>query len=201
MNLPRLAALSGILAVAAVAFQQARSAAQPVKEARPAKDAAGDDFAVRYARAHLRVAELTLQKAQDMNRRVPQTLAKGIVEQFSDDVEFAKAQVESATRSGTSDTFTLWLRRAELDLVARESRLKSATEANQRVKGAFSPIDLERLRAGIELAKLRVVRAQSLANAPPEAKLQWQIEMISEGLNRIDEMVSLSLQNRLAEFF
>jgi hypothetical protein len=202
MNLRRIAALVATIALAALVLKQATSAAQPAKENAAAKGApaAGEDFATRYARAQLRLAELTLQKAQDMNRRVPQTLAKGVVEQFADDVQFAKAQVEAAAR-GQTDPFNLWLRRAEIDLREREDRLKIVSEANRRVKGAYTALDLERLRAGIELARLRVDHGRSLADASPEAKLQWQLEMISESLNRVDEMVTLSIQNRLAEFF
>jgi hypothetical protein len=200
MNLRRVAALSALLLLGGVAFHQARSADPP--ENKPTAPAVADkDFAVRYARAHLRVAELTLQKAREMNRQVAETLSKGIVEQFASDVEFAKAQLAEAERTGTSDAYALWLRRAELDARARKDRLQSATEANRRVPGAYPPIDLERMRAAAELANLRVERGKALANATPEARLAWQLEMINEGLNRVDEMVSLSLQNRLAEFF
>ncbi len=201
MNVRRLAALVGILAITGMALHQARSADEPKGEARPASDAATGDFAARYAQAQLRLAELRLRKAQSMNRRVPQTLARGIIELFADDVEFAKAQVKAARGSGGADSFSLWLARTELDMRDREEQLRIATEANARVPGAFPPIDLERMRAAIELAGLRVERGRSLAGASPEAKLQWQLELTVEELSRVNQMVSLSLQNRLGEFF
>jgi len=200
MKLPRLVVLAGIVALAGVALHQARSADEPEKKSPPAP-ATDTNFAVRYAEAHLLVAELTLKKAQDMNRQVPQTLARGIIDQFSDDVEFAKAQLEDAKNTGAIDAFGLWLRRAELALKMREERLNTAMEANRRVPGAYRPVDLDRMRAAIEMARLRVERGRALADAPHIAKLDWQLEMINEGLNRVEEMVSLSIQNRLAEFF
>jgi hypothetical protein len=195
MNPSRIALIAGMLAIAGAALYQAGSAAQQEK------DGTKGDFAVRYARAQLRLAELTLQKAQEMNQKIPETLAAGTVEQFSDDVAFAKAQLESAMRGGSNDPFDAWLRRAEIDLRAAEARLQRAVEANKLVRGAYGPTDLERMRANIELARLRVERGQALAKGPADARLSWQIEMMNEGLNRVDEMVTLSIQNRIAEFF
>jgi hypothetical protein len=201
MNLRRLAALAGILAITGAAFHQARSADPPDKKASSAAVTGSGDFAERYARANLRLAELRLQKAQEMNRRVARTLAQSVVELFADDVEFAQAQLKSAQSGGQIDSFDLWLRRAQLELQDREKQLNMATTANQRVPNAFAPIDLARIRAGLELAKLRVDRGRELADAPPPEKLAWQLEMMNEGLNRVDIMVSLAIQNRLAQFF
>ncbi len=136
-----------------------------------------------------------------MNRRVARTLAKGVIEQFADDVKFAKSQVEAAQRSGKSDGFTFWVNRAALELEDREEALQIAVQANERVPGAYRDIDLDRLRASAELAKLRVERSKELENASEGAKLLWQLSIMTEEINRVDEMVSLSLQNRLSEFF
>src|SRR5262245_12216092 len=92
MNLRRVAATAGILAILAVAFQQARSADPPAEPSATSK--ISGDFAVRYAQANLRLAELKLQKAQDMNRRVPRTLANNVIEQFSLEVALAKDQLK-----------------------------------------------------------------------------------------------------------
>jgi hypothetical protein len=143
MNVSRFALAAGVMAIAVAALYQAGTAAQQEKAA------AKNDFAVRYARAQLRLAELTLQKAQEMNQKIPETLATGTVEQFADDVAFAKAQLESAMRGGSNDPFDAWLRRAEIDLRSAEARLQRAADANRLVRGAYGPTDLERMRANI----------------------------------------------------
>ncbi|MEX2113698.1 MAG: hypothetical protein WD845_10960 [Pirellulales bacterium] len=200
MNLRQFAAVVVMLAITGLALHQARSADPPEKDPAQLKQAAGD-FATRYAQAQLRLAELRLAKAQEMNRRVARTLAKGVVEQFADDVDFAKAQLAAAQGGGKADSFSFWVRRAELELQDDQEQLRIATSANERVPGAYQPIDLDRMQATIELASLRVERAKELANAPEEAKLVWQLEIIAEELNRVDQMVTLSLQNRLSEFY
>ncbi|MGD9719940.1 MAG: hypothetical protein AB7O59_01850 [Pirellulales bacterium] len=199
MNLQRLAAAAGILALLAMAFQQARSADPPAEPSSSAKPAS--DFAIRYAQANLRLAELKLQKAVDMNRRVPRTLANNVIEQFNNDVALAKDQVKAAQQNDSGDVFGLWLQRAEMDLKKREEQLQAATTTNRREAGTYTALDLDRRRAAVELARLRVEHGRSLSNASPEEKLAWQLEMMSEGLNRVDQMISLTLQNRLAEFF
>ncbi len=123
MNLRRIAAVAGLLAIVGAALHQASTAAPPES------NAASNDFAVRYARAQLRVAELTLQKAQEMNSKIADTLAVGTVEQFADDVEFAKAQLESAMRGGSNDPFQAWLRRAEIRPKTARRTAASSTSA------------------------------------------------------------------------
>jgi hypothetical protein len=200
MKVRHLAAVVAMLAVVGVAMHQARSADSDNKDEAALKEAS-NDFAVRYAKAQLRLAELRLAKAQEMNRRVARTLAKGVIEQFADDVKFAKSQLEAAQSSGKSDGFTFWVNRAQLELEDREEALQVAVQANERVPGAFRDIDLDRLRAAVELAKLRVERSKELENASEGAKLMWQLSIMAEEINRVDEMVSLALQNRLSEFF
>jgi hypothetical protein len=199
MNVRHLAAVAAVVVLAGLALHQARSADPAQQDAQ--LEQASRDFALRYAKARLRMAELRLAKAEDMNRRVARTLANGVVEQFADDVAFAKAQVESLQNDGKVSTFGFWQRRAELELAERQEQLRIATSANERVPGAYQPIDLDRKRAAIELASLRVERAKQLANAPQETQLVWELQIMAEELNRVDEMVSLSLQNRLSEFF
>ncbi len=201
MNVRRIAAIAGILVVTVVAFQPARSADPPAKQSGSSAKGDTSDFAVRYAQANLRLAELRLEKAREMNRKVARTLAQGIVELFANDVEFARAQLKAAQSGGTADSFALWLHRAELELEDREQQLQVAKNANERVPNAFPPIDMARIEAAIELARLRVERGRELAEASPQEKLAWQLEMMNEGLNRVDIMVSLAIQNRLAEFF
>src|SRR5689334_690535 len=107
MNVRHLAVIAGVLAIALAAFQQARSANEP-KKSSPADDTAAKEIAVRYAQAYLRMAELTLQKAKELNRRVPETLAGALIEKFTHDVEFAKAQLEDVRQSGKTNAFKLW---------------------------------------------------------------------------------------------
>jgi hypothetical protein len=194
MNLRRLVAMAGFLAVCGATLYHSGSAAPPANKTQP------ESLDVRYARAQLRLAELTLQKAQEMNRKVAGTLTGGLVSQFADDVEFAKVQLQNATRPEGVDAHQAYLLRAELARRAAQSKLKKANEANQRAPGVVSASELERLRLGVELAQLRLERGESLASAPADAKLQWQVDLISDELARVGEQTYLLGQNRLQQF-
>jgi hypothetical protein len=164
------------------------------------KDDKAESNEVRFARAKLRLAELTLQKAQEMNRKVAGTLTGGLISQFADDVEFAKVQLQNATRPEGVDPHRGYLLRAELAQRAAESKLKKAMEANQRSPGVVSANELERFRLELEIVRLRLERGQSLVDGSLDAKLQWQVDMINDELTRVKEQTYLLGQNRLQQF-
>jgi hypothetical protein len=194
MNRRRLLVLVGILAILG-------GVCYPFATAAPAaKEGAAESLAVRTARAQLRLAELTLQKVQEMNRKVAGTLSASMTAQFVDDAEFAKAQLQNALQPSGADPFQGWVRRAELAVRSAEFKLKKVKEADRRAPGSYEALDIERLRLGVEIAQLRLERGRSLANAPPEAKLQWQLEIIDDGVARLRSQTSMALQNRMSEF-
>jgi hypothetical protein len=193
MNVRQWAAMVGLFAICGATFYHSGSAA-------PANDNSVESLDVRYARARLRLAELTLQKAQEMNRKVAGTLTGGLISQFADDVEFAKVQLQNATRPEGINSHRAYLLRAEMVRHAAESKLKKAMETNGRVPGVFSASDLERLGLDLEIAKLRVERGQALIDASSDAKLQWQIDLTCEELARVKEQTYLLGQNRLQQF-
>ncbi len=197
MKLRRLVAVAVLLMVCGVIFYKSGSAAPPAKGTET-KEA--ESIAVRYARAQLRVAELTLQKAQAMNKRLPGTLVSGMVSQFSDEVELSKLRLQAAMSSSEVDPLQACLQRAELSVRTAETKLKKAAETNQQVPNTVSPVDLERLRAGIEVARLRLEYGRSVVSASPDAKLQWQIELLNDELARVKEQTYLLGQNRISQF-
>ncbi len=197
MNFRRLAITLSILATCGALFYQSRSVAQaPDKDAQASNK---EPIEVRYARARLRQAELTLQKAQDLNKKMGGTLIGGTVSQFSDDVEFAKYQLQLAQHP-EADSLRGIIARAELDLRMAETRLKKVIETNQRAPEVVSAADVERSRLSVEVIKLRIERGKSLADASTDAKLQWQIDVLADELARVREQTNLLNQNRYPQF-
>jgi hypothetical protein len=194
MNHRRLVAVTSILAICGALAYRSGTAAPP------ANTPPQESLDVRYARAQLKFAELTLQKAQDMNRKVPGTLIGGLIARFADEVEFAKLRLQSAMRPEGIDALQACVQRAELARRLAENRLKKSIEANQRAPGIVPASELERIKLEVEIAQLRVERGKSLADATPDAKLQWQLEMLNDDLARVSEQTYLLGQNRLQQF-
>jgi hypothetical protein len=146
------------------------------------------------------LAELTLQKANEINRKVARTLSQGLIEAFTDDVDFAKVCLQHVMSTNSVDPFMDCITRSELVLRAAEIKLKKATRANETSPGAIDNMDIERMRLGVELAGLQLERGRSLVNASSDAKLQWQFEVLSDSLARVAQQVAVISQNRLQEF-
>jgi Tfp pilus assembly protein PilX len=191
----RILVVSCLVVLTSGLAYRAGTAAQPPK----ANDK--DSLSVRYAQAQLRLAELTLQKAQSLNQRMANTITPAMVSLFSDDVEFAKSQLQAVKSTGKLDSYQGLLRRAELSLRTAEQNLKKITEADKLMPGTFDASDLERLKINVELAKVRLERGKALANADPQTKLQWQVELLNDDVARLKEQQAMIVQNRLSEFF
>ena len=194
MNTRRVAAVCGLVSICGALVYHLASAAPP------SKDTKQELPAMRSAQAQLRLAELTLQKAKEINRKVPRTLSTGLIEAFTDEVDFAKLHLQHVTNTNSVDDFADSITRAELILRAAEIKLKKAARANEAAPGAVGETDLERMRLGVEVAGLRLERGRSLANASPEAKMQWQFEVLSDSLGRVAQQLAVISQNRLQEF-
>src|ERR1700681_420953 len=107
MNARRLAAVLGILLIAAVELGRAIPAVSA------AKDAPEENLDVRYARAQLDLAQANLRKVERANERFPKTLSAFVISEYAQDLAIAKAQLENAQRGGDAEMFQTWLQRAQ----------------------------------------------------------------------------------------
>lgn len=198
MNVRRYAAAIAVAAFCAGVGYHVGSAAQPEKKDAPsAADTKNEPIDVRFARAHLRLAQLTLQKAQDMNKRTRGTLSNDLIQLFADEVDVARVELETALKSDGLDQYASWIRRSELLVRVAETKLKRASEANRISPGTISALDIERFRLGLEVAQLRLERGRALADASLDKKLAWEVDLLSDSLSRLQTRSSLIVQNRL----
>ncbi len=198
----RLAVVASVLALGSVLGYRAGSSAsaapdsKPAPEKKQASDNKQDSLDVRIARAQLSLAEATLRKAQDQNRRVGETISGGLLAQFTDAVQVARAQLEAAESASGGDSLAAWIRRAEASVREAENRWKRAAEVNRLSAGTVAAIDVERLRLTVEIAKLQVERGKALADASTEAKLHWQVDVLNDEVARLKSQTGVLLQNR-----
>ena len=191
MTCQRLAVAVGILLFSGALVYRA-TAADPAPS-----DADKESVVVRCARAQVKLAEATLQKAQQTNKRLPRLLPTDMMSQLSDDVAIAKAQLESILQTKQADSLAGWLRRAESGLRAAEVNLKNASNVNKQAPGTFGPLDIDRLRLRVEIAGMQLERGRSLVAATLDAKLQWQVDMLNDELGRVREQTAKIVQDRI----
>ena len=195
MTLRRLAAVAVILAIGVALGRTAGSAAEDEN-----KDKA-KSLAVECAQAKLRLAEMNLARAQQLNRKVPGTLIGGMMQQFSKEVEVAGVELAIAKKSSKSDAFQASIERVKLALRSAKDRAKVGLETHKRAPSVVTKGDVERMRLFAVIADLQLQRGQALAGASATDKLEWQLEVMGDDLERVRIYTYLLGQNRVGQFF
>jgi hypothetical protein len=110
-----------------------------------------------------------------------------IVSEYQQEVEIARLQLQVAESQNPAETFAVWLRRAAADEFSAQAQWKSAVTANQAASGTVDALDIERLAARAQVAKLQVERGQLLAAGPADAQVRWQMSLMVDQLQRVKE--------------
>jgi hypothetical protein len=189
--LKRYSFLIVAVVLAAASFPLRSAVPPPPPAPEPDPDRKQESVEVRFARAQLQFAEVSLKQVQQLNKHVSGAVAQNTVAQYEQDVEVAKALVQAADhRPGQQeDLFPVWLRRADAEAKSAEAQWRSAAAANRRAPGAYAELEVERLRLRAELARLRFEHGQALADKSPEARLQWQLGMLAADVERLKDEV------------
>lgn len=195
MTLRRLAAMTVVLVIGVAVGRSTGSAAGDEEQKQ------AEALAVQCAAAELKLAEMNLARAQELNKKVPGTLVRGMMQQFSDEVDRAKTELEIAKKAPQGDPYQACIERVKLDLRTAEARAKEGLETHERAPTVVTKNDVERMRLVAIIADLQLQRGMSLANAPAEEKLKWQFEILSDDVDNIRVFTYLLGQNRIGQFF
>jgi hypothetical protein len=200
MNIPKryLFLIVG-LALAAASLPLRSAVPPPPPAPEPRADDKQDSIEVRFARAQLQLAEVSLKQVRQMNQRATGAVPQNAVAQYEQDVEVAKALVQAADhRPGQQeDLFPVWLRRAEAEATSAETQWRSAAAANRRAPGAYADLEVERLHLRADVARLRFEHGQALADKSAEVRLQWQLGVLADDVERLkDEVFRNGLRGR-----
>ncbi len=177
-------AWAALLAGAASAAPEGSAGDAPVREpvpATPATAAAPNELQVRYAQARLRLAELDLERAVAANAASTNSIGDREVQRLRTHVEMLKHQVEIARSHPRTAARQAAAAAAEAACTDTRADLEAALRANQRAPGTVSDINVERLRAKVELADVRLAMCKS-----PDyelsllAELEWNIEQLTD---------------------
>ena len=185
----RAAGPRAVMAAIAMAASMTAAAERPagddaVREpvaATPPDASAAHDLQVRYAQARLRLAELDLERAMAANAASKDSVGSREVQRLRTHVEMLKDQVAIAHSHPRTAARQAAAVAAEAACTDARADLEAALRANQRTPGTVSEINLERLRAKVELAEVRLAMCKS-----PDyelsllAELEWNIEQLTD---------------------
>lgn len=154
-----------------------------VDRPRSPEAAAAADLQVRYAMARLRLAELDLERALAANRAVPAAVAPRELERLRNHIRLVRRQVEIIRERPRTAARQATIAAAEAGRDNVRADLEAALAANHRVPGAVSDLNVERLRARLELAEIRIALCKN-----PDYELsildemQWNIDQLTDQL-------------------
>ena len=131
-----------------------------------------------YARTMLRLSEARLRQAQELNRRVANTVSKANMNDLRANVEVARQAVASVSEGEASGRASVYLRLGEMAVASAESRLRKAQAARERAPSAYSDTDMEILQLELDMARLNLATGQQALKGSTEDKLNWKIEVL-----------------------
>ncbi len=159
-----------------------------------------DKLAMQVAQAKLKMAEMNLERIKELNAKVPGTLITGMVQQFSDEVELARLELDVLRKTPGGDPYQAMVERMRLALTASKDRADRALKTFETAPAIMTRNDVERARLSAIIADLQLQRGLALEGADPHKQLQWQLELIGNELGRVRVYTYLLGQNRFGEF-
>jgi hypothetical protein len=196
MNHRRFAALFVALALGAALGWTAASADGQDDKAAKGKES----LATQWARAQLRLAEMNLARAQELNQKIPGTLVGSMVREFTEEVELARAELKIVESAPEGNPYLACIERLRLALRTAEGRAKRALETHEKAPTVVTKSDVERMRLAAIVTDLQLQRGLELEKAAPHEQLQWQMEVYADDLDRVRQYTYLLGQNRFGQF-
>jgi hypothetical protein len=138
------------------------------------------DLQVRYAAGRLRVAELDLARALAANEAVRDAIGDREVQRLRNHVSMLRRQVDIAREHPRTAARQTAIAAAEAACTDARADLEAAERANDRAPGTVSGINIERLRAKVDVADIRL----ELCRSPDYelsliAELEWNVEQLT----------------------
>ena len=130
-----------------------------------------ENLDVRLARAHLKLAELDLQRIADANKAVPSVFPKKMVETLRLHVAHDRARLEASLAGRDADPHQTFIKTAEVGAKFAEAELIRI----QNISGV-SDLDVARAKAASEIAKLNLERVKQL-DSPGALLMHMQFQI------------------------
>ena len=136
-----------------------------------------ESLEVRYARAHLELAQLDLKRAEYWNRRIPDLISARTIDFLKKHVEVDAEQLRQSQQENYADVSQIYLSgaKAALELAEADVARKQATFSSNG--GTASALELDRALAVANVARLNLERTMSQNDSSQSISyLQWQLE-------------------------
>ncbi|QEG35793.1 hypothetical protein [Bythopirellula goksoeyrii] len=174
------------IVMATMVFMSTNTQGQGTESQEAIINAYSENVQVRYARAILRLTEVELQIALTGNEKIANLYSARTVERLRNSVAYAQEMLRYETDRGANDSHKLHLQEVMGALALAESDLAAAVAANEQTPGSVNDLEIMRLRAATEVARLALEKARDPdVTESPMDHLQWQLDRMRFELTRL----------------
>jgi hypothetical protein len=157
--------------------------------------APAENIELRYARAHVQLAEANLDRVEQINKRVARSVPSSVVAEYQDDLKVAKTRLEQAVAGQAAGDLKLWLERAAAEQRTAETSWNVVQAVNRMAPATFGPLEVECYRLRAQVAGLQLERGQALVDADLQAQSQWKMDLLDNQVQRLNEESRRSATN------
>jgi hypothetical protein len=150
---------------------------------------------INYAKALLKIAEADLAKAREANRKVADTIPRSVIIGLQNDVAMATARVKGMLGLEKDEKENSYVTAAQDAIAYHEEMLRKTQQANARVPGAISKLEIDRRQAELEAARARLEVARLMSTASPLEATEWELLQLQGDVHALQFRVQL-LQER-----
>ena len=111
---------------------------------------------VQYARAHLRLDKIDLDRFMEEHRRGPDVLPKAAGEELRRHVAVDEEQLKQALKGPDGDLHQIYVRSAKIALELAEADLKRKQKAHDQFPSRIQAMEVKRAEAVLDVIKLHV---------------------------------------------
>ncbi len=172
------------------AAQQKQKPAQDDKATAEQDKQKEKELDIQYSKAYLTLMEATLAKYEATNRKLPNTIRPSVMQAIQETVREARERVGLAQNDDTSDV-EIYVSGAEADLRAAQEAVKKAEAANLQYSDTVSPEEVTRLKAELEVAKIRLEKARHLGHESPLSNVRFELEQLRADVAELRMFVAL----------
>ncbi|MBL9123644.1 MAG: hypothetical protein JNG90_08425 [Planctomycetaceae bacterium] len=169
----------------------------PSRAAGQAADAAAQaadverELDTRYAKAYLDLVKATQERYADINRRVPNSIRRGVMQSLASAVSDAEERIKVAEGASLQTASEVYVRNAETQLRTSQELLAKANAANARLANSVNPTEVARLQAEVALGTIRLEKARHLASESPLSNVRYEIGQLREMVQELRLNVAL----------
>ncbi len=191
MNNTSYIARTLLCAAVAVLFMMLASAPAQVPESHATQlKVPPENVRIRYAQAALHLAEVELQIALTGNKRITNLYTARTVQRLQNNVAHAQEMLRYESERGEVGLHKLHLRESEAELEVAELELASVLAVNRLQPGFVNSLEIERLRAAKEVARLALEKAREpAAIQTPMVHVQYQLDRMRSELSHLHMLI------------